>query len=77
MSMMALAPASVASLPKSHAQDPTHTRSRRALALPAPRDASNVLKKAKNGARATGLPARPLARFYAGGACYGVRLRGS
>ena len=44
VSMMALAPASVPSLPKSHAQDPTHTRSRRALALPAPRDASNVLK---------------------------------
>ena len=41
---MALAPASVPSLPKSHAQDPTHTRSRRALALPAPRDASNVQK---------------------------------
>ena len=47
MSMMALAPASVPSLPKSHAQDPTHTRSRRALALPAPRDASNVLKSKK------------------------------
>ena len=47
MSMMALAPASVPSLPKSHAQDPTHTRSRRALALPAPRDASNVQKLQK------------------------------
>ena len=77
MSMMALAPVSVPSLPKSHAQDPTHTRSRRAVQLPVPRDASPPKKVAKNGSRATGLPVRPLARFYAGGACYGVRLRGS
>ena len=47
VSMMALAPVSVPSLPKSRAQDPTHTRSRRALALPAPRDASNVQKVGK------------------------------
>ena len=47
MSMMALALVSVPSLPKSRAQDPTHTRSWRAVQLPVPRDASPPKKICK------------------------------